>query len=109
MSALEQVWADAPGLKGWLSTVDHKKVAKRYVLTTLVFFALAGLIAALMRLQLAQADNRLVGPDLYNQLFSMHGTAMMFLFAVPVMEAVALYLIPLMLGTRTVAFPRLNA
>jgi cytochrome c oxidase subunit I+III len=109
MTPLERSWADAPGLMGWLCTIDHKRVAKRYVFTTLVFFALAGLLAAAMRLQLARADNGLVGPDLYNQLFSMHGTAMMFLFAVPVMEAVALYLLPLMVGTRNVPFPRLNA
>jgi cytochrome c oxidase subunit I+III len=109
MTALEQSWADPPGLKGWLSTIDHKRVARRYIFTTLVFFGLAGLLAAAMRVQLAQADNDLIGPDLYNQLFSMHGSAMMFLFAVPVMEAVALYLIPLMVGTRNVAFPRLNA
>ena len=108
-TTLERSWADKPGLIGWLSTVDHKRVALRYVLTTLVFFALAGALAALMRAQLARADNGLIGPDLYNQLFSMHGSAMMFLFAVPVMEAVALYLLPLMVGTRTVAFPRLNA
>jgi cytochrome c oxidase subunit I+III len=109
MTPLERSWADAPGLMGWLCTIDHKRVAKRYVFTTLVFFALAGLLAAVMRLQLARADNGLVGPDLYNQLFSMHGTAMMFLFAVPVMEAVALYLVPLMVGSRNVPFPRLNA
>jgi cytochrome c oxidase subunit 1 len=109
MSLLAQTWADAPGWRGWITTVDHKRVASRYVVTALVFFALAGLLAAVMRLQLARADNHLVGPDLYNQLFSMHGTAMMFLFAVPVMEAVALYLLPLMVGTRNVAFPRLNA
>jgi cytochrome c oxidase subunit 1 len=109
MSPLEQTWADKPGILGWLSTVDHKRIGLRFVVTTLVFFALAGLLAAVMRLQLARADNHLVGPDLYNQLFSVHGTAMMFLFAVPVMEAVALYLIPLMVGTRNVAFPRLNA
>src|SRR5690349_11196434 len=106
---LEHTWNDRPGLLGWLSTVNHKRVALRYIVTTLVFFALAGLLAAVMRLQLARPDNHLVGPDQYNQLFSMHGTAMMFLFAVPVMEAVALYLIPLMVGTRNVAFPRLNA
>jgi cytochrome c oxidase subunit I+III len=109
MTSLERSWADPPGFLGWLSTVDHKRVARRYIFTTLVFFALAGLMAATMRVQLARADNDLVGPDLYNQLFSMHGSAMMFLFAVPVMEAVALYLIPLMVGTRNVAFPRLNA
>jgi cytochrome c oxidase subunit I+III len=109
MSTLLETWTDVPGVRGWIATVDHKRVALRYVVTALVFFALAGMLAAVMRLQLARADNHLVGPDLYNQLFSMHGTAMMFLFAVPVMEAVALYLIPLMVGTRNVAFPRLNA
>jgi cytochrome c oxidase subunit I+III len=109
MSTLAQTWADEPGLLGALSTVNHKRVAIRYIVTTLVFFALAGALALLMRTQLARADNDLVGPDLYNQLFSMHGSAMMFLFAVPVIEAAALYLLPLMLGTRTVPFPRLNA
>ncbi|HUQ12615.1 MAG TPA: cytochrome c oxidase subunit I [Steroidobacteraceae bacterium] len=109
MTPLEATWNDRPGLMGWLATTDHKRVAQRYIVTTLVFFALAGLMAAVMRAQLAQPDNHLVGPDRYDQLFSMHGTAMMFLFAVPVMEAVALYLIPLMVGTRNVAFPRLNA
>ena len=62
-----------------------------------------------MRMQLARPDNTVVGPDLYNQLFTMHGTTMMFLFAVPVMQAVAVYLVPLMVGTRNVAFPRMNA
>ena len=62
-----------------------------------------------MRLQLRRPENRFLGPDLYNQLFTMHGTTMMFLFAVPVMQAIGLYLVPLMVGTRNVAFPRLNA
>jgi len=109
MTALEQTWADAPGFKGWLTTVDHKRIGLRYIATALVFFLLAGSLAVVMRAQLARPDSHLVGPDLYNQLFSMHGSAMMFLFAVPVMEAVALYLLPLMVGTRNVAFPRLNA
>jgi heme/copper-type cytochrome/quinol oxidase subunit 1 len=62
-----------------------------------------------MRLQLARPGLRLVSPELYNQLFTMHGTTMMFLFAVPVMQAVAMYLVPLMIGARSVAFPRMNA
>ena len=74
MTALEKTWADSPGLLGGLSTVDHKRIAMRYIVTALVFFALAGLLAVVMRLQLARADKHLVGPDLYNQLFSMHGT-----------------------------------
>jgi cytochrome c oxidase subunit I+III len=109
MSRLDDTWADRPGIIGWLSTVDHKRIGIRFVVTTLAFFVFAGLLAAVMRLQLSRADNHLVGPDLYNQLFSVHGSMMMFLFAVPVMEAIALYLVPLMLGTRNVAFPRLNA
>jgi len=109
VSQLEQTWADKPGLFGALATVNHKRVATRYIVTTLVFFVLAGALAIIMRTQLVHSGNDLVGPDAYNQLFSMHGSAMMFLFAVPVMEAVALYLLPLMLGTRTVPFPRLNA
>jgi cytochrome c oxidase subunit I+III len=90
-------------------TVDHKRIARRYLCTALVFFALAGLLALVMRLQLARADNTLVGPDLYNQLFSLHGTVMMFLFAVPIMQAAGIFLVPLMVGTRNIAFARLNA
>jgi cytochrome c oxidase subunit 1 len=66
-------------------------------------------MAAAMRLQLARPDSTLIGPDLYNQLFTMHGTVMMFLFAVPVMEAMGVYLVPLMVGARSIAFPRMNA
>jgi cytochrome c oxidase subunit 1 len=106
---LEKTWEEPKGLYGWLASVSYQSIAKRYVVTALVFFGLAGLMAAAMRLQLARPDNHLVGPDLYNQLFTVHGTAMMFLFAVPIMEAVGLYLVPMMLGTRDVAFPRLNA
>jgi cytochrome c oxidase subunit I+III len=106
---LEKTWSTAPGLWGWLTTLDHKRIGLRYIVTAFAFFALAGLAALLMRLQLARAENDLVGPDLYNQLFTMHGSTMMFLFAVPIMEAIAVYLVPLMVGTRAIAFPRLLA
>jgi len=106
---LEKTWSAAPGLWGWLTTLDHKRIGVRYIVTAFVFFALAGLLAFVMRLQLARAENHLVGPDLYNQLFTMHGSTMMFLFAVPIMEAIAVYLVPLMVGTRAIAFPRLLA
>ena len=102
-------WADRPGLMGWLTTVDHKRIGRRYITTAIVFFVLAGLMAMLMRIQLSQPDNHFLGPDRYNQLFSMHGSVMMFLFAVPVMEAVAVYMVPLMVGARNISFPRLNA
>jgi cytochrome c oxidase subunit 1 len=106
--ALEQAWASPPGLWGWLVTTDHKSVAKRYIVTAFAFFLLGGIEAAIMRIQLARPENRFIGPDLYNQIFSTHGTTMMFLFAVPVMMAMGLYLVPLMIGTRNIAFPRLN-
>ncbi|MGI9246408.1 MAG: cbb3-type cytochrome c oxidase subunit I, partial [Steroidobacteraceae bacterium] len=106
---LARTWADPPGLWGWLTTVDHKRVARRYIVTALIFFVLAGILALLMRTQLAVPENDLLGPDRYNQVFSMHGSVMMFLFAVPVMEAVAIYVIPLMVGARAISFPRLNA
>jgi cytochrome c oxidase subunit 1 len=109
LAELERTWADKPGLYAWVASVNHKSIGVRFLITAFVFFALAGSLAAAMRAQLAVAENDLIGPDLYNQLFSMHGSAMMFLFAVPVMEGVAIYLLPLMLGTRNVAFPRLNA
>jgi len=106
---LAHTWRTPPGLWGTLSTVDHKVIGRRYIVTAFVFLALGGILALLMRLQLARADNRLLGPDRYDQVFTMHGANMMFLFAVPVMEAMAVYLVPLMVGTRNIAFPRLNA
>ncbi len=107
--ALLNTWSDRPGLIGFLKTVDHKRIGRRYIATALVFFALAGLMALAMRTQLAIPENKLLGPDTYDQVFSMHGTVMMFLFAVPIMEAVAVFVLPIMLGTRNIAFPRLNA
>jgi cytochrome c oxidase subunit I+III len=108
-AALERTWRDPPGLAGSLSAINHKAIGKRFIVTAFGFFVLGGLLAAAMRLQLARPDNRLIGPDLYNQIFTMHGTTMMFLFAVPVMQAMSVYLVPLMIGTRSVAFPRMNA
>jgi cytochrome c oxidase subunit I+III len=106
---LHRTWDRTPGLLGWLGTTNHKDIAMRYIVTAFTFFLIAGVLALLMRLQLATPENHLLGPDRYNQLFTMHGTTMMFLFAVPIMEGIALYLVPLMVGTRNVAFPRLNA
>ena len=106
---LLRTWAAPKGIVSWLTVVDHKVIGVRYFVTAMGFLVLAGLLAVVMRVQLATAENDLVGPDLYNQIFTMHGTTMMFLFAVPVMEAVMIYLVPLMVGTRNIAFPRLNA
>ena len=108
-AALEAAWRDPPGLWGSLSAINHKTIGQRFVATALGFFFAGGLLALWMRWQLAVPGNQVVGPDLYNQLFTMHGTTMMFLFAVPVMQAVASYLVPLMIGSRSLAFPRMNA
>jgi cytochrome c oxidase subunit I+III len=102
-------WCTPRSVWGMLATVDHKVIGRRYIVTAFVFLALGGVLALVMRAQLARPENRLLGPDLYNQVFTMHGSNMMFLFAVPVMEAMAVYLVPLMVGTRNIAFPRLNA
>ncbi|MVA37733.1 cytochrome c oxidase subunit I [Agrobacterium vitis] len=106
---LDHIWKTPSGLWGALSTVDHKIIGRRYIATAFVFLLLGGVLALAMRLQLATPEARYISPDRYNQIFTMHGTNMMFLFAVPVMEAMGVYLVPLMLGTRNIAFPRLNA
>ncbi len=106
---LERTWSSRPAFLGWLTTTDHKRIGLRYILTAFIFFILAGLNAGLMRLQLAWPESHIVGPDRYGQLFTVHGTAMMFLFAVPMMTALGIYFVPLMIGARNVAFPRLNA
>jgi cytochrome c oxidase subunit I len=106
---LLRLWRTPSGWLGSLTSVDHKVIGKRYILTAFAFLILGGLLAVLMRLQLAGAERKVLSPDLYNQVFTMHGSTMMFLFAVPVMEAFAVYFVPLMVGTRNIAFPRLNA
>jgi cytochrome c oxidase subunit 1 len=105
---LARTWAPPTGLRGWLTDTDHKRIALRYVVTAFVFFIFGGIEAALMRIQLARPDNHFLGPDKYNQIFTVHGTTMMFLFAVPIVTALGIYLVPLMIGSRDVAFPRLN-
>ena len=109
LEELHRTWATPPGLFGWLSAVSHRAIGRRYIATSFFFFLLGGIEAAVMRLQLSQPENRFVPPEVYDQLFTMHGSTMMFLFAVPMMEGLALYFVPLMIGTRQVSFPRLNA
>jgi cytochrome c oxidase subunit 1 len=106
---LARTWRDAPGLWGFLTTVDHKRIAARYVLTTIAMMFLAGMLALDMRLQLIKPGMERMGPQEYNESFSLHGSTMLFLVSVPVMEAMGLWLVPLMLGQRNVAFPRLSA
>jgi cytochrome c oxidase subunit I+III len=105
---LQRAW-EPP--RGWrlLSAVNNTQVGTFYIATALLFFTLAGALALLMRAQLAVPGNTLVSGATYNQLFTMHGTVMMFLFAVPMVEALAVYLLPGMLGARDLPFPRLSA
>lgn len=108
LEALERAW-QAP--KGWrmLSAVNNSQIGVFYIATALLFFVLAGVLGLMMRAQLALPDNTLLSANTYNQVFTMHGTVMMFLFAVPVVEAIAVYLLPGMLGARDLPFPRLSA
>ncbi|MGH2832037.1 MAG: cytochrome c oxidase subunit I [Solirubrobacteraceae bacterium] len=100
---------EARGWTSWITTTDHKRIGIMYLVTTFVFFILGGTEALLMRLQLGAPENTLVNPQTYNQLFTMHGTTMIFLFVVPVWAGLANYFVPLMIGARDMAFPRLNA
>jgi cytochrome c oxidase subunit 1/cytochrome c oxidase subunit I+III len=97
------------GLYAWFSTVDHKKIGILYLVTALFFFAIGGTEALVIRLQLARPNNTLVSPDTFNQLFTMHGTTMIFLVVMPTLVGFANYLVPLMIGARDMAFPRMNA
>jgi cytochrome c oxidase subunit I+III len=107
---LREAW-DNPwrGLRGWFSEVSHRAIGLRFIVTAFVFFLLGGLQALAMRLQLALPEQTFLDADLYNQVFTTHGSTMMFLFAVPIMGGVGTYFVPLMVGTRNAAFPRLGA
>jgi cytochrome c oxidase subunit 1 len=97
------------GLRGWITTVDHKRIGILYGVSAFAFFLVGGLEAFLIRLQLARPDNAFLSAETYNQLFTMHGTTMIFLAVMPLNAAFFNYLVPLMIGARDVAFPRLNA
>ncbi|HVQ76169.1 MAG TPA: cytochrome c oxidase subunit I [Candidatus Binatia bacterium] len=100
-------WLDV--LHEWVVTVDHKRLGIMYVVAGIAFLVVAGLEASLMRLQLALADNTVVSPEVFNRLFTMHGTTMVFLVGIPIVFGFGNYLVPLMIGARDLAFPRLNA
>jgi cytochrome c oxidase subunit 1/cytochrome c oxidase subunit I+III len=106
---LQRIWETRPGPWGWLCTVDHKEIGLRYLVTSFAFLLAGGLEAAVIRLQLAQPGQQLLTPEQYNQLFTMHGVTMIFLYALPVLSGFSNYLWPLVLGSRDMAFPRLNA
>ena len=105
---LERVWRTPRGL-AFLTTVNNSTIGQLYIGTALLFFVLAGVLGLLIRAQLALPDSTLLSPGTYNQVFTMHGTVMMFLFAIPVVEAISVFLLPAMLGARDLPFPRLSA
>jgi len=96
-------------LHQWVTTVDHKRLGILYIAYALLFLAIGGLEAIIMRIQLIRPHNDFVSPQVFNRMFTMHGTTMIFFVAMPVMFGFANYLIPLMIGARDMAFPRLNA
>src|SRR3981081_857703 len=100
---------EARGWTSWITTTDHKRIGIMYMVTTFVFFVLGGVDALMMGLEPGTPDNTLVTPAVYNQLFTLHGTTMIFLFVVPFFAGLANYFVPLMIGARDMAFPRLNA
>ena len=108
-SKLEHLWATKPGIVGWLGSVDHKEIGLRYIVTAFVFLLVGGLEALVFRIQLAWPNQHLLSPAQYDQLFSMHGATMILWYAFPVLTGFSVYLQPLVLGTRDMAMPRLNA
>jgi cytochrome c oxidase subunit I+III len=107
---LGRIWTERPGVLGWLTTTDHKRIGILYFFTALAFFAAGGIEALLIRTQLIGPDKHLLGPEAYDEVFTMHGLTMIFLFVIPMSTgAFGNYLLPLMIGARDMAFPRLNA
>ncbi|HEY6461075.1 MAG TPA: cbb3-type cytochrome c oxidase subunit I, partial [Polyangiaceae bacterium] len=106
---LTALWKTEPGIVGALGTVDHKTIGERYLVTAFLFLVVGGLEALFMRLQLARPDERLVSPEAYDQIFTMHGVTMIFWYASPILSGFGNYLVPLLIGARDMAFPRLNA
>src|SRR5689334_24903985 len=106
---LGRIWEERPGVLGWLTTTDHKRIGLLYLFTTLAFFGAGGVEALLMRTQLSTADSTLLSPEAYDQAMTMHGITMIFFFVIPMTTgAFGNYLVPLMIGSRDMAFPRLN-
>jgi cytochrome c oxidase subunit I+III len=107
---LDRIWVEPRGFWGWLTTTDHKRIGLLYFFTTLAFFGAGGIEALLIRTQLAQPNEKVLSPETYDQLMTMHGVTMIFLFVIPMSTgAFGNYLIPLMIGARDMAFPRMNA
>ncbi len=105
----EATWKAPEGIRDWFATVNNQPFGNRFMISSLVFFLIAGIMALIMRVQLAVPDHDAIGPDLYNKLFTMHGATMMFLVVLPFLEGIAIYILPLVVGSREMAFPRMSA
>ena len=108
-SRLTSLWETPKTLHGWLATVDHKELGIRYLVTAFIFLLIGGVEALIVRIQLTRSDLAILSPEAYNQIFTMHGVTMIFWYASPILSGFAVYLVPLMIGARDMAFPRLNA
>ncbi|KPV52182.1 cytochrome C oxidase, partial [Kouleothrix aurantiaca] len=106
---IQQTKADPGGWLSWLTTVDHKKIGIMYLISAFFFFVIGGIEALLIRLQLGAPNNTFLSPDVYNQIFTMHATTMVFLAIMPMLVGFGNYFVPLMIGARDMAYPRLNA
>ena len=106
---LTELWETPKGLYGWFATVDHKELGIRYIVTAFIFLIAGGIEALIVRIQLAQPNLAVISPEAYDQIFTMHGVTMIFWYASPILSGFAVFLIPLMIGARDMAFPRLNA
>ncbi|KRE17739.1 cytochrome B [Bosea sp. Root381] len=106
---LDAVWRTPRTWKGILTNVNHSDLGLRFMIAATVYFAIGGVLAMLIRAQLATPRSAFVGPEIFNQLFTMHGSLMMFMFAIPFFEGLAMYMLPKLLGSRDLAFPRLSA
>nr|MBF6589996.1 cbb3-type cytochrome c oxidase subunit I [Ktedonobacterales bacterium] len=105
--AVRRSWKTTP-LGSWLTTVDHKRIGIMYIYAAFIFFVIGGIEALLIRVQLATPNSTFLSPEAYNQVFTMHATTMIFLFVMPIWTGFGNYLVPLMIGARDMAFPRLN-
>src|SRR6185312_689727 len=106
---LKSLWETRPGFMGWLATVDHKEIGLRYIITAFAFLIAGGIEALIFRVQLAWSNMHVLKPEQFDQLFTMHGMTMIFLYAGPILSGFSNYLWPLLLGSRDMALPRLNA
>jgi cytochrome c oxidase subunit 1/cytochrome c oxidase subunit I+III len=106
---LDQLWKTPNSVYGWFASVDHKDLGIRYLVTAFIFLLIGGVEALLMRIQLAGPNKTFLTPEMYDQIFSMHGITMVFWYAAPILSGFSVYLVPLMIGARDIAYPRLNS